>query len=572
MLRQKDYSELLTQAKQDNNFNYLLEKYNISEKTQKHCGIGFVKEWKSPLDDKDNTTPPRPCCIIPHSKNNYVAVDTDFGERKQVGETEFFNAKKALKSPTPFIVRDEITAMSIIEAGGEAMALCNNKKTVELLRLLQEQHSGKNQCFIFALNDTDDGEKHQNNIVELIDRVYSDINYITARINRKKTPLDINGRLKKDKYELEIFVEKSLIEARSKIEIANIPKPSSGMDVTSWLRDTSRPPEILVKTGFKELDRILKGGLTAGLHFIGAAPGTGKTALCLQMADQMANAGTEVLFFTLEMSKYELGARSVSRHTFIENRLKKIKKKPGKEEYVAKTALEIRNSGFYPEYTKEEKQAIYKAIDDYEQYAAHVHFYERDLIYKKECPVETMIAAIDEFAKKHKRFVVFVDYIQLVGHQSNGDSERQTVENAVYALKAASLKYNIPIMAISSVNRGSYLEPMTMASYKETGAIDFTASSLFGLQYLGADYTDKDTSEQKRKIRIAALEKKIYAAKEDVGKDVQLQLKIIKARDAFQKDVIFNAKLGFNYFEESLFGNVDDSVDDNDDDDEPSEI
>lgn len=189
--------------------------------------------------------------------------------------------------------------------------------------------------------------------------------------------------LKKNKHTFELLVESLKIEARSKVEKVDIPRPTRGTDVTDWLRNTDRPPEILVKTGFEKLDETLKGGLTTGLHFLGAAPGTGKTALCLQMADQMAAAGIEVLFFSLEMSKYELGARSVSRHTYLNNELKKIKKKSGDYDYMAKTALEVRNSGFYPEYTKEEMSAISAGIDDYEQYASHIYFYERDLIYNK---------------------------------------------------------------------------------------------------------------------------------------------------------------------------------------------
>lgn len=190
------------------------------------------------------------------------------------------------------------------------------------------------------------------------------------------------------------------------------------------------------------------------------------------------------------------------------------------------------------------------------------------MIYKKACPVETLAAGIDEFSKRYKKFVVFIDYLQLVAYQSNGDGERQAVENAVYALKAASLKHNVPIIAISSINRGSYLDPITMQSFKETGAIEFTASSLFGLQYQGADYTDSDVNPQKRKIRIDKLEKEMLAAKKDSGKDIQLQLKILKARDGCQENITFNAKLGFNFFKETMT----DWRADGDIDDEPNII
>lgn len=152
---------------------------------------------------------------------------------------------------------------------------------------------------------------------------------------------------------------------------------------------------------------------------------------------------------------------------------------------------------------------------------------------------------------------MFVDYIQLVAHQSNGDGERQAVENAVYALKVVSLKYNIPILAISSVNRESYLDPLTMQSFKESGSIEFTATNLFGLQYKGADFDDSDINQQKRKVRISKLEKEIFAAKKDPGKNISLELKILKARDGCQSNITFNTKLGFNYFEETLFDTED---------------
>ena len=74
--------------------------------------------------------------------------------------------------------------------------------------------------------------------------------------------------------------------------------------------------DILSPTGFPQLDEELGGGLYAGLYVIGGISAVGKTSFVLQLADQVAAAGTDVLIFSLEMSKLELISKSVSRLTF----------------------------------------------------------------------------------------------------------------------------------------------------------------------------------------------------------------------------------------------------------------
>ena len=66
-------------------------------------------------------------------------------------------------------------------------------------------------------------------------------------------------------------------------------------------------------TGYAELDRCLGGGLTAGLHCLGAVPSLGKSTYVMQMAEQMAAEGTHVIVFSLEMQPVDLAAKAVSR-------------------------------------------------------------------------------------------------------------------------------------------------------------------------------------------------------------------------------------------------------------------
>jgi replicative DNA helicase len=74
------------------------------------------------------------------------------------------------------------------------------------------------------------------------------------------------------------------------------------------VNDTPRGP----LSRFEILDRELGGCFLPGLHFVHGQPGTGKTALGLQLA---ANCGTPALFLSCEMAPIELLRRHTARAT-----------------------------------------------------------------------------------------------------------------------------------------------------------------------------------------------------------------------------------------------------------------
>ena len=75
-------------------------------------------------------------------------------------------------------------------------------------------------------------------------------------------------------------------------------------------REAGRPPGAI--TSFEPLDRELGGFLAPGIHTVLAAPGAGKTALCLQIA---ARCGCPVLYVSAEMRRIELLRRLIARET-----------------------------------------------------------------------------------------------------------------------------------------------------------------------------------------------------------------------------------------------------------------
>ncbi len=65
------------------------------------------------------------------------------------------------------------------------------------------------------------------------------------------------------------------------------------------------------KTGFKELDRVLGGGIVSGsLVLVGGDPGIGKSTLLLQMCRSLSSAGVNVLYISGEESLHQIKLRA----------------------------------------------------------------------------------------------------------------------------------------------------------------------------------------------------------------------------------------------------------------------
>src|SRR5699024_2312646 len=76
--------------------------------------------------------------------------------------------------------------------------------------------------------------------------------------------------------------------------------------LTSFIDKVTATDTPEIPTGFDKLDKELDGGLYEGLYFMGAISSLGKTTFMLQVADEIAKQGQDVLIFTLEMSRHEI--------------------------------------------------------------------------------------------------------------------------------------------------------------------------------------------------------------------------------------------------------------------------
>lgn len=235
-----------------------------------------------------------------------------------------------------------------------------------------------------------------------------------------------------------------------------------------------------IKTGFSRFD-LLAGGLYPGLYVIGAISSLGKTTFIHQMADQIAAAGKHVLFFSLEMSRLEMATKSISRKT------------AQLDFSNAVSSLKIRR-GITSALTERATREYIAAIGDrmnvieggFETTVSQIADYTRQYIARHNAPP-----------------VLVVDYLQIMqGAQKN--TVREAIDYNVVELKRLTRALDVPIIVISSVNRGNYLMPVDFESFKESGGIEYTCDVVLGMQLacLDEDIFSKENKIKEKRERI----------------------------------------------------------------------
>jgi len=252
-----------------------------------------------------------------------------------------------------------------------------------------------------------------------------------------------------------------------------------------WDLKMAASPQAAIPTGLKSLDAKLDGGLYPGLYVLGAVSSLGKTSLMLQIADTISHAGkADVLFFTAEQSADELMAKSLSRITG------EYAQGKGMNRYLS--ARSILRGGW----EGMDRATLEEAGREYQEIARHLWIIEDDgsrMINDTRIGLDTIRNRVKAHVKNTgNRPVVFIDYLQII--QSDDDvnvdpnkarpnrSDKQRMDEMVSELRRLSKAEQIPIIAVSSLNRDAYDGAIAMSAFKESGAIEYGADVVIALQ------------------------------------------------------------------------------------------
>lgn len=254
-----------------------------------------------------------------------------------------------------------------------------------------------------------------------------------------------------DVDELLDFAENELFE----VAFSNIKKETQRIDVLLG-KAIDRMEELSAKesglsgvpSGFTKLDRITSGWQPSDLVIIAARPSMGKTAFMLSMCRNMAvDHQKPVAIFSLEMSSLQL----VNRLIVSETELAAEKIRNGKLEKFEWEQLEIKLKSLT-------RAPIF--IDD----TPAISVFE-------------LRAKARRLKLEHKIELLVVDYLQLMSGPPDVQGNReQEVSSISRSLKAIAKELDIPIIALSQLNRSVELRSgdkrPQLSDLRESGAIE----------------------------------------------------------------------------------------------------
>ncbi|MCR4286969.1 MAG: replicative DNA helicase [Deltaproteobacteria bacterium] len=201
-----------------------------------------------------------------------------------------------------------------------------------------------------------------------------------------------------------------------------------------------------VPTGFKDLDSITSGLQDSDLIIVAGRPSMGKTAFCLNIAENVAiGSNMPVAVFSLEMSKEQLAQRMLASR--------------------AKVDLHKLRSGFLKQ-------------EDWGKLTTAVGSLYDASIYIDDTPAQSVL----EMRAKARRWkaeknlkLVIVDYLQLIRGKRGADNREQEISDISRSLKAMAKELRLPVIALSQLSRMTERREGNrpqLSDLRESGAIE----------------------------------------------------------------------------------------------------
>ena len=213
------------------------------------------------------------------------------------------------------------------------------------------------------------------------------------------------------------------------------------LDKIMRVANGEHPPGL--DTGYDGIDNMSSGFQGGDLIIVAGRPSMGKTALAMNIAGKVGDRKIPVGVFSLEMNNESLGMRMLSGISKINGMALK--------------------TGFIRE---NQWGALAKATG----------YMENMPIYVDDTPALHIADIRSRARMMHRRHgieLIVLDYLQLA--RGDGDSREQVISNITSGLKAMAKELNIPVVALSQLNRGLENRPdkrPKLSDLRESGAIE----------------------------------------------------------------------------------------------------
>ena len=220
-------------------------------------------------------------------------------------------------------------------------------------------------------------------------------------------------------------------------------------DIFFDLKEKSLNPGLSgLSSGFYDLDSLTQGFQKSDLIILAGRPSTGKTAFGLNIGLNLVKRfKLPVLFFSFEMSKEQMIYRLLS----METNISQIRLKSGKlnQDDWLKINKMIKMLSKFPFF-----------IDDTSDLSVQ--------------DIRSKIKSV--YFEQNKIGLVIIDYLQLIQNSKGKNENRvQELSQITRSLKAIAREFNIPIIALSQLNRGvenRVDQKPILSDLRESGSIE----------------------------------------------------------------------------------------------------
>jgi replicative DNA helicase len=227
-------------------------------------------------------------------------------------------------------------------------------------------------------------------------------------------------------------------------------------------------------SGFHDLNYYTGGLQKSDLVIVAARPSMGKTALALNIAENVAEIhAAPVVYFSLEMSKEQLGQRLLTSRCEV-------------------NSLKVRNGDL----SDNELIKIQKELAD----AAKLKLIIDDT---PGITIAEITAKCKELQYSEPLGLVIIDYLQLIGNKNAKENRTQEISDISRGLKNLARELNVPVIALSQLSRA--VEQRTckkpiLSDLRESGSIEQDADTV--LFIYRDEYYNPDNSDKRGKAEI----------------------------------------------------------------------
>ncbi len=200
-----------------------------------------------------------------------------------------------------------------------------------------------------------------------------------------------------------------------------------------------------VATGYDELDEMLSGFQRGEMIILAARPSMGKTALALNLTEQMASGGAGVAFFSLEMGKQQLVQRILCARAGVDGQ--RLRKNMLKQDDNVRLIAACDQMAELPIF-----------IDD-----------------TPGLNLLQMRSKARRLKERHGISAIVIDYLQLMSSGTRVESRQVEVSEISRGVKAMARELDVPVLCLSQLNRqteGREGHRPRMSDLRESGSIE----------------------------------------------------------------------------------------------------